>query len=1389
MNFECYKMWSAHAKSTFRSAMRMSRRTRHRWVLAGLLLVAATLRMIGVNWDDAYHLHPDERFLAMVLNVLELPSGAGEFLNESASPMNPRNKNFAFFAYGTLPVTVAKMASIALDRDAYGGAVLVGRTLSGLFDLGTVVLVWLWAGLLLRDRRYALVAAALYAFSVTAIQHSHFFVVDPFANFFIQACLVSLTWHQLRGGRAALALAGLAWGAAIASKVSAMLLLVPVVAVLAVRWRYDRQREGWVRTELAVSRLMFVAAIALITARLTVPDMFHDISWRMFFPSDRWIANLEELRGLSSGSADFPPGHQWTGRISLWFPWRNMALWGMGPALGFCATAGLLVACRRVLGGHSFRLLVPVLWAALIWIFHGTQWAMTMRYFLPSYGALAVLAAWLIRLGAQAVIRRTRFRRTANWLPAMVVALTFLWAVAFVQIYTRPNTRVQASHWIYENIPSGSGVAHEHWDDPLPLHLPGQAAPGDHFSSIEMRWYDADNPEKLRRALDWLDASEYIVLSSQRLYGSIPRLPARYPMTSAYYRALFDGRLGYEPVAKIRSEPSLFGISFSSEAAEEAFSVYDHAPVSIYRKTQGYSREHAGELLAVRNWDEVVDLPAGKLSASPTGLMLPKEGLGAVRPRPDEKPRRTGLVAVMIWLAWLAISAIAWPLITASFAGMPDHGYGLSRTLAIFCTAWAAWLAAGVWTDSYSRHSLIVVWCLLIVAGAGLGWKQRSRLATIIRKNRRSLAASEVVFWAALAFFGLLRCANPDLWHPHLGGEKPMDFAFLNAVLNSESVPPAHPWFAGGYINYYYFGFVVFAAPIKMFGIAPEIGYNLSLATIGALLAAGTFSVGSALAPRFGIVSGVAAATLTLLLGHLHQARILFDAVVEHGLDAVSRYAPSHWYFDATRPIGHAVGEAAPIVEFPLFSILYGDLHAHLMALPLLLVAMGIAAAWALGSTNAFHRTVLFISASWVIGAGWAINSWQMPVSAAIFGVALYSSLTRATTRFRAVWRTAGWLLCAVFLGRLFFWPFHKWFAPGYGGFELWRGSTTEFSDYLAVYGLLLVALALVLNSHFFGIGIGLSKVNTLNRLSGWAAAFVALVALALWTRNLLSLTIVGIAAALLWCSERPDCGPQRALSFRFAAVGFGLTLFSEWFVLTGDIARSNTVFKLSYQAWMLIGIAATALCADVWLTLPRRSKIGWAAVLGLILLASASYPVLAIPARAADQMDPDIEWTWDGMAFLDTSTYDYQGTKIPLAEDRALIEWLRRNAPSTSVIAEYNTFPHLYTWGNRMATFTGLQSVVGWDWHLRQQMVGFRPERVATRIKHLQEIYRTADAEEASRLLKKYGADYIVIGHLERAAVEPAGIEKFDLASGVYWTKVFAAGESAIYQVREIAR
>jgi hypothetical protein len=301
---------------------------------------------------------------------------------------------------------------------------------------------------------------------------------------------------------------------------------------------------------------------------------------------------------------------QWAGSTPFVLQITNLTLWGLGPPLAIAAWLGCLMAAVQLLRAprrHHLHLLLLV-WIAVNLIYWGPQFAKPMRYLLPIYPQLALCAALLlvgawrlardeapIRFAHRIVPARVRQGAVAA-LTLVVVGWTIGYAVAFTAIYTRPTTRVAASEWIYDHIPPRSAIGREHWDDALPLPRGGRQLTAS-YQDVELPVFTEDSTAKFYALLQKLEALDVIVLASNRGYGSIPRMPQRYPMTIRYYDALFSGELGFDRVAVFTSRPALAGIELNDDDAEESFTVYDHPRVDIFSKGPRYSSDRARAIL------------------------------------------------------------------------------------------------------------------------------------------------------------------------------------------------------------------------------------------------------------------------------------------------------------------------------------------------------------------------------------------------------------------------------------------------------------------------------------------------------------------------------------------------------------------------------------------------------------------------------------------------------------------------------------------------------------------------------------------------------------------------------------------------------------------------
>ena len=651
-------------------------------VLSAVLLLAGYLRLTGLNWDEGQWIHPDEGHMRIITSVIEMPDSPSLYFNTHESPLNPRNSGHTY-SYGTLPLFLTRWIGEWLDRGcqpdgpvssaALGSLLLgadsqscsvgtftgsrsaqVGRLLSALSDLGTVILVFL-LGQRLYGAAAGLLAAALATFTAFTIQQAHFFTVDSTANFFIvltaylavravqpsialmYASHLSPAHSQGRRSPSWLyfSLAGFSTGLAVACKISAVIAAL-FVALAAAWWWLEALRGGSthtaVRTALTlVLYLVLAASFSLLAFRVAQPYAFEGPGLFGVRPSTEWFERVEQIRSEQSGEIDLPSGRQWTDRAPVVFPLMNLVVWGMGLPLGLAALTGWAVAGVELLRGKLIHLVLWA-WVGIVFLYQATRWVKAMRYLLPLYPFLAILAAYvLVRLCTSQTLR---FRRVGYALTSAVVAGAAIWAIAVFSIYLHPHTRVAASRWILTNVPAGSTIANEHWDWGLPLRVDGIDPFGALYYGFEMEHYNEDTPEKRSQLYGWLERADYVITASNRLYASISRLAARYPLTTAYYRSLFAGELGFELIADFTSYPSIGPVQFPDQenpfplqtasyrsqrkpfeirlpAAEEAFSVYDHPRVLIFRKTPAFSRQLVEDVLGG------VDLGAAETGLSP----------------------------------------------------------------------------------------------------------------------------------------------------------------------------------------------------------------------------------------------------------------------------------------------------------------------------------------------------------------------------------------------------------------------------------------------------------------------------------------------------------------------------------------------------------------------------------------------------------------------------------------------------------------------------------------------------------------------------------------------------------------------------------------------------
>lgn len=562
---------------------RFSKIKKKHFILISIIILGAFFRFYGLNWDQGQHLHPDERFLTMVTQAIQWPASLGEYFSTSTSSLNPHNKNFGFFVYGTFPLFLTKFLSGIFNMTNYYTLTLFGRGVSGLLDTLSIVFIF-FIGKKVFSYKVGLLAALLYASSVLPIQLSHFYATDTFVNFFILIttfCLICLTYA--RRYRWAF-LGGICFGLSLASKISALAFL-SFVFVLFFLLLFKEKFSYMLRV-----LLVFIFTTAIVF-RIAQPYAFSGEHFFDLTINPKFIVNLEQLQNLSQPAGYFPPSVQWNNTTPIVYPLKHILLWGLGLPLGvvsitsvFFATVIILkkIMKRNALEIKSIVFISFTVSIIAIFIYQGIQFAKPVRYFSVIYPFFSILTAYFLSEVFTWLGKKTsRFMQlfTFNFL-----LLTFIiWPIAFFSIYTRPHSRVQASEWIYQNIPVGFRLGVEHWDDGLPLSLDSKRN-NSLYQFEELPMFIQDSDEKWKILAEKLQKIDYLVLSSNRVYGSVPKLPDRYAQTIQFYDDLFAGRLNFIKVAEFTSRPKIFGFEIDDDNADETFTVYDHPKVIILKR-------------------------------------------------------------------------------------------------------------------------------------------------------------------------------------------------------------------------------------------------------------------------------------------------------------------------------------------------------------------------------------------------------------------------------------------------------------------------------------------------------------------------------------------------------------------------------------------------------------------------------------------------------------------------------------------------------------------------------------------------------------------------------------------------------------------------------------
>jgi YYY domain-containing protein len=696
------------------------------------------------------------------------------------------------------------------------------------------------------------------------------------------------------------------------------------------------------------------------------------------------------------------------------------------------------------------------------------------------------------------------------------------------------------------------------------------------------------------------------------------------------------------------------------------------------------------------------------------------------------------------WVIIAGLGLIFMPLTTLIFHNYHDKGYLFSKTIGIAISGYLMWLLSSLHILRFTQSSCIIsIVISLVINVAILVLQKRIWNKNNVNENKisilskdfypkgllSSIIVEELLFFGIFLLFTYIRGFKPEAY----GTEKFMDYGFMTSMMRSDYMPPQDFWFSGTKLNYYYVGQYLATYITKLSFVKVSYGYNLMLMMVGAFAVVLPYSIvyqltkniiqekGKSLRFLPGI-SGLIAGAGVCIAGNMHYPTFQWFEPMVRKFFGMEASKGKYWFPDATRYIGyHPETNDKTIHEFPAYSFVLGDLHAHVVNILFVLTLLGILVAWLRSRKECKDKcpdtwkeivNPSFILLGFFIGLFHTTNFWDFPIYYVVSGaVILFSNLIVYNFKSKAIWLTGLQGIFIMVVSEIIALPFTLNFDQ-ISTTPCLAVSHTPLNQLIVLWGLpvytVLTFLCFMISN--FNHNKKEAAEQEQVKKSGWTGFMTAL------SGSDLFILTIGLCA-------------------------IGLVLLPELIyiedIYSGDYKRANTMFKLTYQAFIMFGICFGYIFTRLLAFGETRRQKRVAAVTLLFFAMTLFYVGNAVPAWYGN--------IFDHKGYKGINAYAFMETKMQ--EDYHAINWLNENVTGMPVVLEANG--DSYTSYQRVSVMTGLPTLLGW--HTHEWLWKSNTEILDERAADIQIIYTSNDETEVRALIKKYGISYIYVGKLEQ--------------------------------------